>query len=106
MTFYSEDLTLYSPTKFDTEKIDEIEKNPSVSVLLGYEDKGQSDAYVAISGTATINKSQDLKKRNTGKNHLNNGSTVLKIQILYFFRFNHKCAYININGEPSEELTL
>ncbi|MBU8878993.1 pyridoxamine 5'-phosphate oxidase family protein [Bacillus sp. FJAT-29790] len=61
MTFYNEDLTLYSPTKMDTEKIVEIEKNPFVSVLLGYEEKGQSDTYVEISGTSTINKSQDLK---------------------------------------------
>ena len=39
MTFYNEDLTLYTPTKLDTEKVEEIEKNPSVSVLLGYEKK-------------------------------------------------------------------
>ena len=29
MTFYNEDLTLYTPTKKDTEKIEEIEKNPT-----------------------------------------------------------------------------
>ena len=51
MTFYHEDLTLFTPTQKDTEKIDEIEKNSSVSVLLGYEEKGQSDTYVEISGT-------------------------------------------------------
>lgn len=40
MTFYNDDLTLYTPTKKDTEKIEEIEKNSSVSVLLGYEKNG------------------------------------------------------------------
>lgn len=45
MTFYNDDLTLFTPTQMDTEKIEEIEKNPSVSVLLGYEEKGLSDAY-------------------------------------------------------------
>lgn len=63
MTFYNEDLTLFTPTKADTEKIEEIEKNPAVSVLLGYEDKGQSDTYVEIAGTSTINNSEQLKKQ-------------------------------------------
>ena len=36
------------------EKIEEIEKNPAVSVLLGYEKNGQSDAYVEITGTASL----------------------------------------------------
>ncbi|WP_102693775.1 pyridoxamine 5'-phosphate oxidase family protein [Rummeliibacillus pycnus] len=63
MTFYSEGLTLFTPTKMDTEKIEEIEANASVSVLLGYEDKGQDDAYVEISGIASINKSQELKMK-------------------------------------------
>lgn len=63
MTFFHEDLTLFTPTKMDTEKIGEIEKNPYVSVLLGYEEKGQSDAYIEVLGTSTINDSQDLKKK-------------------------------------------
>ncbi|USK86993.1 pyridoxamine 5'-phosphate oxidase family protein [Peribacillus asahii] len=63
MTFYNEDLTLFTPTKADTEKIEEIEKNPAVSVLLGYEDKGQSDTYVEIAGMSTINNSEQLKKQ-------------------------------------------
>lgn len=63
MTFYNDDLTLYTPTKMNTEKIDEIKKNPSVSVLLGYEDKGQNDTYVEISGTSVIADSSKLKKQ-------------------------------------------
>jgi general stress protein 26 len=63
MTFYNDDLTLYTPTKMNTEKIDEIKKNPSVSVLLGYEDKGQNDTYVEISGTSAIADSSKLKKQ-------------------------------------------
>ena len=63
MTFYNEELTLFSPTKLNTEKVEEIEKNPSVSILLGYEKKGQNDSYVEISGTATINDSQNVKSQ-------------------------------------------
>ncbi|TCJ02823.1 pyridoxamine 5'-phosphate oxidase family protein [Cytobacillus praedii] len=61
MTFYNEGLTLFTPTNMDTEKIDEIEKNPSVSILLGYEDKGLEDAYVEVSGKASIKDSQAIK---------------------------------------------
>ncbi|WP_071394065.1 pyridoxamine 5'-phosphate oxidase family protein [Bacillus tuaregi] len=62
MTFYNKDLNLYTPTKLDTEKTDEIEKNPAASVLLGYEDKGLSDRYIEVSGTSRINQSQTLKE--------------------------------------------
>ena len=57
MTFYNEDLTFFTPTKKDTEKISEIDKNPFVSIVLGYEEKGLNDAYVEITGTAVINES-------------------------------------------------
>lgn len=63
MTFYNKDLTLYTPTKLDTEKVSEIEKNPSVAVLLGYEGEGLDDGYVQITGTSKISTSPELKKQ-------------------------------------------
>jgi general stress protein 26 len=63
MTFYNEDVILYTPTKLDTEKVEEIEKNPSVSVLLGYENKGLNDSYLEIFGASTINDSPNLKSQ-------------------------------------------
>lgn len=63
MTFYNDGLTLFSPTNLDTEKKEEIENNPAVSVLLGYEEKGLSDAYVEMKGTASISDSQNLKRK-------------------------------------------
>ena len=63
MTFFNDALTLYTPTKKDTEKIEEIENNPACAVLLGFEDKGQEDAYVQITGTASINESHQLKTK-------------------------------------------
>lgn len=63
MTFFNDDLTLYTPTDITTEKVAEIENNPSVSVLLGYEGKGLDDCYVEIAGKSTINQSKDLKQQ-------------------------------------------
>ncbi len=63
MTFYNDDLTLYTPTKKDTEKIDELEKNPFVSVLLGFEEKGHNDSYIEMTGTAVMNDSPEVKNK-------------------------------------------
>lgn len=63
MTFYHQDLTLYTPTKYNTEKIEEIQKNPSVSVLLGFEGKGLNDTYVEVLGNTTVNQFQDVKEK-------------------------------------------
>lgn len=106
MTFYHDDLTLYTPTQMDTEKIEEIQKNPAVSVLLGYEVKGQSDAYVEVSGTSTINDSPILKKQfwDESFNQWFDGPedpnyVFLEIQP-------ETVRLLNIHGEQPQELTL
>lgn len=63
MTFFNQDFTLYTPTNLNTEKVAEIEKNPSVSVLLGYEGQGLDDCYIEIFGKSTVNDSQEIKKQ-------------------------------------------
>jgi general stress protein 26 len=54
MTFHHEGLTLYTATSKETHKVEEIEHNPNVHILLGYEGKGYGDGYLEIEGTATI----------------------------------------------------
>ncbi|MBS4177661.1 pyridoxamine 5'-phosphate oxidase family protein [Lederbergia citrea] len=106
MTFYHEALTLYTPTERESEKIEEIENNPYVSVLLGYEDKGHSDAYVEILGTSSINDTQALKdqfweesfsKWFDGPNDPNYVFLEIKPQTV---------RVLNLNGEPPQELSL
>jgi general stress protein 26 len=63
MTFSNEDLTLLTPTSEETHKAEEIEANPNVHVLLGYDDQGLGDAYVEIAGTATFNNSKEAKEK-------------------------------------------
>ncbi|MBX9957326.1 pyridoxamine 5'-phosphate oxidase family protein [Peribacillus simplex] len=63
MTFFNDELTLYTPTSGKTEKIDEIEKNPNVHILIGYDNEGLGDSYLEISGTSKINDSQELKDK-------------------------------------------
>lgn len=63
MTFFNEDLTLYTPTSKETYKAQEIENNPNVHILLGYEGDGMGDAYLEIQGTAVIREDQNLKNK-------------------------------------------
>ncbi|MFJ7976945.1 pyridoxamine 5'-phosphate oxidase family protein [Peribacillus sp. JNUCC 23] len=106
MTFYNDDLTLFTPTKMDTEKIEEIEKNPSVSVLLGYEEKGQSDAYVEILGTSSINDSQALKKQFWDES-FNKWFDGPEDPNYVFLQIEPETVRIlNIHGEHPQELTI
>jgi general stress protein 26 len=61
MTFFNDDLTLYTPTSKETHKTEEIEKNSNVHILLGYDGKGFGDSYVEIEGTAEIYEDQKMK---------------------------------------------
>lgn len=63
MTFYNDDLTLYTPTGKDTYKVEEIEQNPNVHILIGYSGEGMGDAFLEIEGTAKIDDSAETKKR-------------------------------------------
>lgn len=67
MTFYNEDLTLYTPTSKETYKAEEIEKNPYVHVLLGYSGDGMGDAYIEVQGKASIREDQALKDKYWGE---------------------------------------
>ncbi|MRX74041.1 general stress protein [Bacillus lacus] len=63
MTFFNEDLTLYTPTSKQTHKTDEIEENSNVHILLGYDGQGVGDEYVEIEGKAEVNDSEELKDK-------------------------------------------
>ena len=106
MTFYNDGLTLFTPTQMDTEKTEEIEKNPAVSVLLGYEEKGQSDAYVEVLGTSTITDSQALKKQYWDES-FNKWFDRPEDPNYVFLQIQPKTVRIlNIHGEPPKELTI
>lgn len=63
MTFFQEDLTLYTVTSTDTDKVEEIEVNPYTHILIGYEGQGYGDQYVDYHGKVSFNNSDDLKQK-------------------------------------------
>lgn len=63
MTFFHDELNLYTATSKETHKVEEIEKNPYVHILIGYEGEGLGDSFLEIEGKASINESNDLKRK-------------------------------------------
>ncbi|MGP4079859.1 pyridoxamine 5'-phosphate oxidase family protein [Pseudalkalibacillus sp. R45] len=63
MTFHHDGLTMYTPTDKDTHKAEEIDENPNVHILLGYNGDGLGDAYVEVEGTAAIKSDGELKEK-------------------------------------------
>ncbi|MBA9026071.1 pyridoxamine 5'-phosphate oxidase family protein [Peribacillus huizhouensis] len=106
MTFYNEDLTLFTPTQADAEKIDEIEKNRSVSVLVGYEGKGIGDTYVEISGTSIMNDSEHLKKQFWDESFKKWFDGPEDPNLVFLQIQPETIRILNNNGEPPQELNL
>lgn len=63
MTFFNESLTLYTPTNKETHKTEEIEENPNVHILLGYDGEGVGDTFVEIEGKASIRDDDEMKHK-------------------------------------------
>ncbi|PGT79085.1 pyridoxamine 5'-phosphate oxidase family protein [Bacillus sp. AFS040349] len=63
MLFFNEDLVLYTATNKDTHKVEDINANPNVHILLGNDCKGWDDPYVEIEGTVMVEESKELKEK-------------------------------------------
>ncbi|HZG71327.1 MAG TPA: pyridoxamine 5'-phosphate oxidase family protein [Chondromyces sp.] len=63
MTYFHEGLNLFTATHKETHKVEEIEKNPNVHILLGYEGEGFGDDYLEIEGTISVNDSKEMKEK-------------------------------------------
>lgn len=63
MTFFHDELTLYTATNQHTHKVKDIQANPHVHILLGYTYDGTTDAYIEIEGVASIHNEEIMKKR-------------------------------------------
>ncbi|MUK88603.1 general stress protein [Ornithinibacillus sp. L9] len=63
MTFFHDNLKLYTATSKDTDKTEEIEENPYTHILIGYGGEGYGDEFVDYQGKVSINNSNELKKK-------------------------------------------
>ncbi|WP_393960078.1 pyridoxamine 5'-phosphate oxidase family protein [Priestia megaterium] len=63
MMFFHEDFMLYTATNKDTHKVEELEKNPYVHILLGYDGQGWSDPHVEVEAKVNVETNEELKKK-------------------------------------------
>ncbi|OIJ14114.1 general stress protein [Anaerobacillus arseniciselenatis] len=61
MMFFHDELQLYTATNKKTHKVDEIEDNPNVHVLLGFNENEKK--YVELQGKATLVNDDQLKQK-------------------------------------------
>ncbi|RLJ90976.1 pyridoxamine 5'-phosphate oxidase family protein [Planococcus citreus] len=60
MTFFNDEFTLYTATSKQTQKVDELEKNPNAHILLGYEGEGVGDSFLEIEGQMSLRDDREL----------------------------------------------
>lgn len=61
MMFFHDQSHLFTATNKKTHKVEEIEQNPNVHVLLGFDQKG--DKYIELQGKASVINDQHLKEK-------------------------------------------
>lgn len=106
MTFFNKNLTLYTATSSDTHKIEEIQANPNVHLLLGYEGEGFGDTFVEIEGQASIEDGSELKQKlwSTIFNLVFSGPNDPKYVVLKIVPTHIRL--MNKKGHPPESLEL
>lgn len=60
MTFFHDDLTLYTITNEETHKVEELKENPHTHILLGFEGEGFGDDYVEYEGVVETSEDKSL----------------------------------------------
>lgn len=63
MTFFNDNFTLYTVTNKETEKVDELSKNPYTHILIGYDGKGFGDSYLEIEGKVEISSDEAMREK-------------------------------------------
>ncbi|MEB5899905.1 pyridoxamine 5'-phosphate oxidase family protein [Staphylococcus arlettae] len=58
MVFYNDDLTLYTKTSIDSNKVDEFKDNPKAYILLGYDDT-ENRSFLEIEANVEIIKDKE-----------------------------------------------
>lgn len=63
MLFFHEDVTLYAVSNKNTHKVEDVESNPAVHILLGLDAKNYSQPYCEFEARATVEDSPELRER-------------------------------------------
>jgi general stress protein 26 len=106
MTFFNDNLTLYTATSKDTHKTEDVEQNPYTHILLGYEGEGIGDEYVEIEGKVSESDDESVKEK-VWNEHLEpwfDGPEDPKLVILQINP--EQIRLMNKKGQPPQTLEL
>ncbi|WP_050181900.1 pyridoxamine 5'-phosphate oxidase family protein [Domibacillus robiginosus] len=106
MTFFNDNLTLYTATSKDTHKTEDVEQNPYTHILLGYNGEGIGDEYVEIEGKVQESDDESLKQK-VWNEHLESwfdGPEDPKLLILKITP--EQIRLMNKKGQPPQTLEL
>lgn len=106
MTFFNDNLTLYTATSKDTHKTEDVEQNPYTHILLGYEGEGVGDEYVEIEGKVIESDDKSIKEK-VWNEHLEpwfDGPEDPKLVILQINP--EQIRLMNKKGQPPQTLEL
>ncbi|QOV11753.1 pyridoxamine 5'-phosphate oxidase family protein [Viridibacillus arvi] len=104
MTFFNDDLTLYTATSKETTKYDTLHENPFTHILLGYEGKGFGDTYVEYEGKVTQFDDESMKTKILSKL---SGLIFDKPEEMVILKIDpERITLLNKKGEPSQELEM
>lgn len=106
MTFFNDNLTLYTATSKDTHKTEDVEQNPYTHILLGYEGEGIGDEYVEIEGKVIESDDESVKEK-VWNEHLEpwfDGPEDPKLVILQINP--EQIRLMNKKGQPPQTLEL
>lgn len=106
MLFFAKDLTLYSATNKQTHKVDTIEENPHVHILLGLENGGYTGAYCEVEASVEIDEIVENKEA-FWSDQLSNWLTGSDDPNYVLLKFKpHKIRYFANVGAQAEEISL
>ena len=63
MTFFNDNFTLYTVTRDNTHKVEELSKNPYTHILIGYDGKGFGDEFLEIEGNVEISSDNSMREK-------------------------------------------
>jgi len=106
MLFFAKDLTLYSATNKKTHKVDTMEENPQVHILLGLENGGYTGAYCEVEANVEIDETPE-KKRAFWSEQLSNWLTGPDDPNYVLLKFKpNKIRYFANTGADAEEISF
>ena len=104
MTFAHDGFTLYTVTPKDSQKLDELKKNPHTHILYGYENEELGETFLEIEGKVLESNIDEMKERilsNYKGDYLGDASSLVLLKVEP-----ERLRFMNKSGDNREEINF